>query len=80
MVVSKQSGGFEVAIAVKKKIGIAVLRNRIRRRVSAALLAIKPQIKKGAMVTIFPFKAAKNRLFRELRQDLASLFKEAGLL
>lgn len=69
-----------VAIAAKKKLGTAVVRNRIRRRIKAAVLVLKGEITKGKSIVIFPFITAKNRQFSFLCADVKELFKEARLL
>jgi ribonuclease P protein component len=69
-----------IAIATKKKLGIAVVRNRIRRRIKAATLGVKDRVVKGKSIVIFPFVMAKNRLFSLLCADVKEIFNEAGLL
>jgi ribonuclease P protein component len=69
-----------IAIAVKKKVGGAVVRNRIRRRVKAAISSLKKKIAKERNIVIFPFIIAKNRRFSLLCSDIEQVFKEAGLL
>ncbi|MCX5750256.1 MAG: ribonuclease P protein component [Candidatus Saganbacteria bacterium] len=72
--------GSIIAIATKKKLGTAVTRNRIRRRIKAAMARLKGRIAKEKSIVVFPFIMAKNRQFSFLCSDVEQAFKEAGLL
>lgn len=65
-------GYYRVAVATSRKLGNAVIRNRIRRRVRAALCRIFKE-ETGHDIVIFPGIIAKNMIFFELEQGLAKL-------
>jgi ribonuclease P protein component len=70
----------KVAIATKKKLGTAVARNRIRRRIKAAIFKISKQTAKEKAIVVFPNITAKKEPFDCLCYDVKQAFNKAGLL
>jgi ribonuclease P protein component len=66
-------GGVRVAYAVGRRVGPAVVRNRVRRRLRAAVRELgcsEPGLAEGAyLISVRP--DAVDRTYRELRTDLA---------
>ena len=62
-----------VGLTTPRKIGIAVQRNRIRRRVREILRLAWPLVPRGVDIVINPRRSASGREFAELRAELLSL-------
>ncbi len=74
-------GIIRVGISVSKKISKkAVLRNKIRRRLSALLKAKIPQVKNGLDIFLIALPGLENKKFLEIKEICDSLFKKARIL
>lgn len=62
-----------VGLTTPRKLGLAVQRNRIRRRIREILRAAWPYIPRGVDVVINPRRSACEREFAELRTELLTL-------
>lgn len=67
-------------ISVSKKVGKAVVRNKIKRRIREILRKLLPSISPGYHVIIGCKKRASEATFRDLEADLFSTMKEVGLI
>ena len=67
------------AIAVGRKIGGAVTRNRIKRRVRAVLTEILPKIVPGWDIILIARKPILRAKFNEINTAVSELLREAGL-
>jgi|SRR3989344_6203080 len=68
------------SVSVSKKVAKrAVDRNRIRRRVYSVLRDVKGDVKKSVFVMIMPKKECQTIKLEEIKSELMTLFKKAGL-
>lgn len=73
----KDDGGFRLGLTVTKKVGNAVERNRIRRRLRAAARAVLPQAgKDGYDYVVVARRAALTADFSELTGGLENTLKQ----
>lgn len=70
----------KVGFSISKKIGGAVLRNKIKRRLKAILMLKKEEIKSGFHLIFVVRKKAAEVGFWELKESLFSLVQKACLL
>jgi len=70
-------GGVIVSLKVSKK---ANVRNRVRRRILAALRQKSSKIKKGKDFVLVALPGVENNDFWEIEQTLSTLLKKAGLM
>jgi len=67
----------QVAYAISRKVGTAVVRNRIRRRLKAALYELRDEAESAfgpAMIIVYP--SAAQRSYGELCQQLVEIMKK----
>lgn len=69
----------KVGFSVSKKYGKAVMRNRIRRQMKAAVSALMPSVNNGYNVIFIP-RRRETYLYDEVTQSVSFLLKKAGLL
>ncbi|MDP1625369.1 MAG: ribonuclease P protein component [bacterium] len=70
----------KVSVVVSKKVApTAVGRNRIRRRVYAAVREVRNSLKKPAFIMIMPKKECLSCDIRSINDELKTLFNKAGL-
>lgn len=80
-VAQKNSKSARFGFIVSKKISkSAVVRNKIRRRLSEAIKSIIKEIKTGADVALIALPGIEKKDFSEIEKSLAVLLKKAGLL
>jgi len=71
--------GVRIGFTVTRKVGNAVVRNRVRRRLRAAASQIAPKHVKGNFDLVLIGRAGtKKRNFEELKQDLLKALKHIG--
>jgi len=66
--------------SVSKKVGKAVVRNRVRRRLREATRLRVPDLQRGFSVVIVVRQAAVEATYARLQRDLDTLLTRAGLL
>jgi len=69
-----------LGITVAKKIGNAVKRNRIKRKIREAYRGLHPFIKDGYLIVLVARKACEKASFNVIQDELYSLLKKASLL
>jgi ribonuclease P protein component len=75
--ISRGAGPARVGIAVRRQIGGAVRRNRVKRRIREASARTYALLPAGVDVVIVPRSAAADAPFRELVAALADVFARA---
>jgi ribonuclease P protein component len=65
---------------VSRSVGAAVVRNRVKRRLRAAIRTLMPHLTAGYDVVIIAHPQAAEATFQELEEMLVSLFRQADLL
>jgi ribonuclease P protein component len=74
-----QPGERRFGISVSKKVGNAVVRNRVRRRIRELLRALLPETKAGFDAIVVARSASAEAEYAALSQALVELFRRAGL-
>ena len=69
-----------LGIATSRKVGNAVVRNRIRRRLKSIVRELAPQVRPGAEILIGVRAAASTATFAELRVALVDCLRRAKLV
>lgn len=72
-------GGLRTGFSVSKKVGGAVKRNKVRRRLKEALRVELSSVKLSAAAVIVAKPGSYEISYGELRRQLLSLLKKAGL-
>ena len=67
-------------IVTGKRLGIAVARNRAKRRLRAIVLSLHPVLRQGYDIVVIARRQAAEQPFVELRRILTELFARAQLL
>jgi len=80
LVRAEESPALRIGIAASKKIGGAVVRNRIRRRLKVIARDLAPQVRPGTDALISVRAAAATASSEQLRAALADCFRRAKLL
>lgn len=76
----KGSGPTRVGFAAGKKLGKAVVRNRMKRRIREAVRLLWPRVKPGVSLVVIARQAAKEMAFSQLHARIAELFERLGVL
>ncbi len=69
-----------VGFAAGKKLGKAVIRNRIKRRIKETVRLLWPRVRPGFLIIVIARQAAKDMVFTQLQARVAELFERAGVL
>lgn len=75
-----RTGLLHVGLSVSKKIGNSVTRNRVKRRLRAALCEYIPKLDKNFDVIIIARRSVTDCSFGEIGDALAYAFGKAGLM
>ena len=70
----------KIGISVSKRIGKAYKRNWIKRRIKAVCYELIEQMNEGFSIIIKPGPESLDMSFEELRIDIISVFKHAGVI
>ena len=74
-----RSGGNRLGITVSTKIGKAVVRNRIRRRIKEAYRTVENHIPNGLNMVIVARSAARDRTMPQIRESFVKLLEKSDL-
>ncbi len=69
-----------VGFSVSKKIGNAVIRNRVKRRMREAVTPIIPEMKKGYNIILIAKAAILDSSFQELQESMRKILEKVGLV
>lgn len=70
----------QVGFAAGKKLGKAVVRNRIKRRIKEAVRLVWSRVKPGYRLIVIARQAAKDMPFPQLQERITELFERAGVI
>lgn len=76
----RPSGTSQIGFAAGKKLGKAVVRNRVKRRIKEAVRLLWPRVKPGVSLVIIARQAAKDMPFLQLQARVEELLGRAGVL
>jgi len=79
-VLLRSSSGVRLGVAAGRKIGGAVARNRIRRRIREVLGRLRPHLAQGVDVVVVPRASAGRASFGELVSSISAALEKAGVL
>ncbi|NLW55975.1 MAG: ribonuclease P protein component [Firmicutes bacterium] len=77
---SEEKGQLKIAFCVGKKLGYAVKRNRIKRRMRHAFYSFMPQVARDYQIIVIARQKAREIEFSQFCSSLRSLFKKANLI
>ncbi len=77
---SKEAEPFRFGVSASKKVGNAVVRNRIRRRVKEVVRHMEEKVSARVDIVLIVRKPAIDLAPDELKRSLLHVFKRAGLL
>lgn len=73
-------GGIRIGFSVPNKLGDAAVRNKLKRRLRAAMRSYLPQMQEGCQVVFSPTSLAVTATYQELSAAMGRLLKNAGLI
>lgn len=76
----KSRSGMKIGISVSKKVGGAVVRNRVKRLIREGVNQILPQIQHGHTYVIVARESASTADFYAITEDVKTIFEKAGKL
>lgn len=77
---SSDAESFRVGISASKKIGNAVVRNTMRRRLKEILRTMEGRISKNVDIVVIVRKPAVDLEFEQLKRSVQHVLKRAGLI
>ncbi|MDR1093732.1 MAG: ribonuclease P protein component [Clostridiales bacterium] len=75
-----RGSGLRIGFSVSNKVGKAVVRNLIRRRLRECARALLPRVRPGHHCVVSVRPGITEESFREIARDLEYVFRKAGLL
>ena len=76
----EEQPNFRIGLSVSKKIGNAVVRNRIKRMVRQAITELKDEIASGKDFVIIARKPCAEMTYEEVKKSLIHVFKRSGMI
>ena len=77
---SVKTKNFKIGYSISKKVGSAVIRNKIKRRLKEIVLKFSEQIKNEFFIVLVPKNKITELNFLEIYNETYSLFKKENLL
>lgn len=74
------TGLVKIGFSVSKKIGNSATRNKVKRRLRAAITPLIPSIKPGSSIVIIARGAILTEKFADVENSLVALLKKAALI
>ncbi|ABK88158.1 Ribonuclease P protein component [Bacillus cereus 95/8201] len=75
----EEQPNFRIGLSVSKKIGNAVVRNRIKRMIRQSITELKDEIDSGKDFVIIARKPCAEMTYEELKKSLIHVFKRSGM-
>ena len=75
-----RGNGVKVGFSVSNKVGKAIVRNKVRRRLRECTRALLSRVKPGCQCVINARPGIVEESFEEVRRDVEYVFRKAGLL
>ena len=75
----EEQPNFRIGLSVSKKIGNAVVRNRIKRMIRQSITELKDEIDSGKDFVIIARKPCAEMTFDEVKNSLIHVFKRSGM-
>ncbi|MGE5675762.1 MAG: ribonuclease P protein component [Mycobacterium leprae] len=76
----RQTSVSRIGFAAGKKLGKAVVRNRVKRRIRAVVHGIWPRVRPGLLLIVVARQSVKDMGFSPLQTAIEDLFKRAGVI
>lgn len=79
-VIWEQDGASRIGVTTARKLGTAVLRNRVKRRLREIVRHLSGSVKPGFSAVIVARAGSGAAAYQELERDIRRVFQRAGLL
>ncbi len=76
----KSRSGVKIGISVSKKVGGAVIRNRVKRLIREGIDCILPQVQQGYTYVVVARSTAAESDYKTMCEDVKNIFEKAGKL
>lgn len=77
---SSRQPNVKIGLSVTKKIGSAVVRNRVKRRLREAVTPLLPEIRPGCRLIFIARSPILDASFKDIESTVRRLLKKAGLV
>lgn len=77
---SAEPGEARIGLITSRRVGCAVVRNRVRRRMRELVRAVRPQLRGGIWLALIARQAASRASFQALRDEWTQLAQRSAIL